>query len=171
MAIKKRYFVAGAIGLVTVAGALGYLQYKKIMNYSLAFKGMKNVKLTKDSLSFNIYYDYTNKADIDLTLQEQEYDIYVNDVFVTRLSNYAPNILVGGKTSEIGIAVNLDLKDISKKLGTDIYVKALTDPKNVIIKTEMKWKVKLLGFIKIPVKYPYIVSLKEILGWYFPKIK
>ena len=46
MAIKKRYFVAGAIGLVTVAGAMGYLQFKKIMNYSLAFKGMKNVKLT-----------------------------------------------------------------------------------------------------------------------------
>ena len=90
---------------------------------------------------------------------------------MTKMFNYAPNVLKASQTSEIAINVDLNLKELSTKLGKDIYARMLLDPKNVMIKFDMKWKVKLLGLIKLPVSYPYVVSLKEILSWYIPAIK
>jgi LEA14-like dessication related protein len=169
MKARTKYIIAGAIGVVSIAGALAYLQAKKIMNYTLKFMGMRKITLQNGVLSFNIYYDYTNKADIDVTLLEQEYEVYVNDVYITTLKNYAPNVLKASQTSEIGIGVELNLKDLSKKIGSD-YAKMVALPSQVRILTVMKWKVKVLGFIKMPVKYPYEVTLKEILGWYAPNL-
>lgn len=169
MKARTKYIIAGAIGVVSIAGALAYLQAKKIMNYTLKFMGIRMVTFQNGMLKFNIYYDYTNKADIDVTLLEQEYDIYINDVFITTLKNYAPNTLKASQTSEIGIGVELNLKDLSKKIGKN-YAQMVALPSQVKILTVMKWKVKVLGFIRIPVKYPYEVTLKEVLSWYAPNL-
>lgn len=171
MKLQKKHYIGMGIALVSISGALAYMQFKKIMNYSLVYKGVRNVTFNKDKLSLTILYDYTNKANIDVTLEAQEYDVYIDNVFMTKMFNYAPNVLKASQTSEIAINVDLNLKELSTKLGKDIYARMLLDPKNVMIKFDMKWKVKLLGLIKLPVSYPYVVSLKEILSWYIPAIK
>jgi LEA14-like dessication related protein len=165
MTIKKKYVVAGALTLVSITGALAYLQYKKIMNYKLKMLGMRDVNITKDKMQFNIIYDYKNEADIDVTLLQQEYDIYINDIFITKMYNFAPNVLKASQSSEIVIHVDLNFSEINKKLGKT-YAQMILDPESVVIRTDMKWKVKLLGFLKIPVGYTMAYNLKTILGWY-----
>jgi hypothetical protein len=57
---------------------------------------------------------------------------------------------------------------IYKKLKLN-YAQLILAPKTVEIKTIMKWKVKY-GIFKFPVTYPYILNLKQILGWIVPSI-
>ena len=165
--IEKRLWIAGLIGLVSVTGAYMYYQVNKILDYTLNFKGVKNVKVQKDGVSFTMWYEYSNKANITISLSEQKYDVYINNQFLTTLTNFVPNTLVGGQVSNIEVNVVLTLADF-KKLNLN-YAQLILAPKSVEIKTDMKWKVKY-GIFKFPVSYPYIVSLKEVISWYVPAI-
>jgi LEA14-like dessication related protein len=122
-----------------------------------------------DTLDFNSYFDYKNNSDIDIKLSEQEYDIYVNEVYITTLRNYQENILKANSVSELGFNINLNLPDLDKKLKVN-YFKMIAEPKAVKIRVEMKWKVRF-GLFKIPIKYSWNTNLKEILGWYLPMYK
>jgi LEA14-like dessication related protein len=165
--IQKRLWIAGLIGLVSVTGAYMYYQVNKILDYTLNYKGIKNVKITKDQISFTMWYEYQNKANITITLAEAKYDVYVENQYVTTLTNFVPNTLVGGQVSVIEVNVVLTKSDLAKlKLN---YAQLILAPKSVEIKTDMKWKVKY-GIFKFPVSYPYIVSLKEVISWYVPAI-
>jgi hypothetical protein len=144
-----------------------YYQVNKILDYTLNFKGVKNVKVQKDGVSFTMWYEYSNKANITISLSEQKYDVYINNQFLTTLTNFVPNTLVGGQVSNIEVNVVLTLADF-KKLNLN-YAQLILAPKSVEIKTDMKWKVKY-GIFKFPVSYPYIVSLKEVISWYVPAI-
>lgn len=164
---NKKWLIGGAVvaGLA-VTGVWLSSQIKKIMNYTLAMSKIKVNTVSVKILDFNVYFDYTNNSDIDVKLAEQEYDIYINSQYITTLTNYSENILKANAVSQIGFNVRLDLPALDKKLKTN-YVKMLLDPKAVEIKIDMKWKVRL-WFIKIPIKYPWVTNLKEILGWYLP---
>lgn len=165
--IEKRMWIAGLIGLVSVTGAYMYYQVNKILAYTLEFKGTKNVKFDNKGISFTIWYEYTNKANISVTLAEQKYEVYINNQLLTTLTNFVPNTLVGGEPSIIEVNVNLTVADFKKvKLN---LAQVLLDPKSVEIKTIMKWKVKY-GILKFPISYPYILNLKQIIGWYVPAI-
>jgi len=166
--IEKRLWIAGLIGLVSVTGAYMYYQVNKILSYTLNFKGIKNVSFDNKAVSFTIWYEYQNKANINVTLAEQEYEVYINNQYLTTLSNFVPNTLVGSEPSIIDVNVKLTAQDF-KKVNLNI-AQVLLDPKSIEIKTIMKWKVKY-GIFKFPVSYPYIVTLKQVLGWYIPAIK
>lgn len=166
--IEKRLWITGLIALVSISGAYLYSEVSKVLSYTLKFVGLREVKFDKSGVSFKILYEYTNKANISITIAQQEYEVYINGQYLTTLSNFAPNVLDGGKTNTIEINVNLTPEDFKKvKLN---WVQVLLDPKSVEIKTIMKWKIKY-GFVKFPVTYPYILNLKQIIGWYVPAIK
>lgn len=166
--IEKRLWITGLIALVSITGAYMYNQVSKVLSYTLNFVGLREVKFDKSGVSFKILYEYTNKANISVTISQQEYEVYINGQYLTTLSNFAPNILEGGKVSTIEINVSLTPEDFKKvKLN---WVQVLLEPKSVEIKTIMKWKIKY-GIVKFPVTYPYILNLKQIIGWYVPAIK
>ena len=165
--IEKRVWITGLIALVSITGAYMYSQVMKILDYTLDFKGMRDVKFDKNGISFKIWYEYKNKANITITLATQEYDVYINNKYLTTLKSNIPNVLDGSIASNILIDVNLTPADF-KKLDMNI-AQVLVAPKSIEIKTIMKWKVKY-GFLKFPVTYPYIVNLKEVIGWYVPAI-
>ena len=165
--IEKRVWITGLIALVSITGAYMYSQVMKILDYTLDFKGMRDVKFDKNGISLKIWYEYKNKANITITLATQEYDVYINNKYLTTLKSNIPNVLDGSIASNILIDVNLTPADF-KKLDMNI-AQVLVAPKSIEIKTIMKWKVKY-GILKFPVTYPYIVNLKEVIGWYVPAI-
>ena len=166
--IQKKYWIAGLIGLVSVTGAYLYFQINKILDYTLNFKGIRNVKFDKNAnISFTIQYEYQNKANIDVTLDSQEYEVYINNQYLTTLKNVIPNTLSGSKPSLIEVNLNIT-KDDFKKIKLN-WVQLLLQPEKIEIKTIMKWKVRY-GLLRFPFQYPYIVSLKEVISWYVPAI-
>lgn len=166
MKIQKKYIWATAIALVSGTAALGYLQFKKIMNYTLTMVGIRNPKLSATGLDFDILYEYQNKADIDVTLREQEYEVYVDNIYMTTLSNYAPNVLKASQASPITIGVRLNFSDFKGKFSRGLIAKMIADPASVEIKTIMKWKVTVLGILRFPARYTYKLTLKEIIDYY-----
>jgi LEA14-like dessication related protein len=165
--IEKRLWITGLIGLISVTGAYMYYQVNKVLSYTLNFKGVKNVTFNNKTLNFTIWYEYTNKANINVTLADQQYEVYINGQYLTTLTNFVPNTLIGSQPSIIDVNVKLTADDF-KKLKLN-YAQLILAPKTVEIKTVMKWKVKY-GIFKFPVTYPYILNLKEILGWVAPSI-
>jgi len=166
--IEKRLWITGLIALVSITGAYMYNQVSKVLSYTLNFVGLREVKLDKSGVSFKMLYEYSNKANISVTIAQQEYEVYINGQYLTTLSNFAPNVLEGGSKSTIEINVSLTPEDFKKvKLN---WVQVLLEPKSIEIKTIMKWKIKY-GIVKFPVTYPYILNLKQIIGWYVPAIK
>jgi LEA14-like dessication related protein len=166
--IEKRLWITGLIALVTITGAYMYNQVSKVLSYTLKFVGLREVKFDKSGVSFKMLYEYSNKANISVTIAQQEYEVYINGQYLTTLSNFAPNVLEGGSKSTIEINVSLTPEDFKKvKLN---WVQVLLEPKSIEIKTIMKWKIKY-GIVKFPVTYPYILNLKQIIGWYVPAIK
>jgi len=165
---ENKYWILGLLGLVTVTGVYMYSQINKILDYTLNFKGIRNIKFDKSSnISFTVVYEYKNKANIDITLDNQEYEIYINNQYLTTLTNFIPNVLKGGVASLIEVNVNFSKNDLKKiKLN---WLQLVLQPEKVEIKTLMKWKVKY-GILRFPVVYPYILNLKEIIGWYVPAI-
>ena len=161
-------WVLGGIIVAAVGATAVYVskQVAKIMNYTLTFKTIKVNKMTRDTLDFNVYYDYTNKSDIDIKLASQEYDVYINDVYIQTLRNYTENVLKANAVSELGFNVNLNLPELDKKIRVN-YFNMITDPKKVKIRIDMKWRVRF-GIFKIPVNYTWNTNMKEILGWYLP---
>lgn len=166
--IEKRLWITGLIALVSITGAYMYNQVSKVLSYTLNFVGLREVKFDKSGVSFKMLYEYSNKANISVTIAQQEYEVYINGQYLTTLSNFAPNVLEGGSKSTIEINVSLTPEDFKKvKLN---WVQVLLEPKSIEIKTIMKWKIKY-GIVKFPVTYPYILNLKQIIGWYVPAIK
>lgn len=165
MKLRTKYALGAGIALVSLTGFYLYTQIIKVLEYRLDFKGFKNVSINQKGMSFTIAYEYENKANIDITLAEQKYEVYIDGVYVTTLTNFAPNTLSGSKPSLIEVNVNLTLDELKKvKIN---WARLILQPGKVQVTNVMRWKVKY-GILKIPYKYTYSVSLKEIIGWYAP---
>lgn len=163
MGNKSKYIVAGAIGVFTIVGALAYLQYKKVMEFTLKFKGFKIRSIGKNLVSFDVFLWYFNPASIEAHLVEQEYKIYINDIYVSRGSNGATNVIKAGATSEIGVNIAFDPGVVLKAIGKT-WADILLNPGATTLKTEMTLKLKIWGFLPVTIPYTNVVTFKELLG-------
>lgn len=166
---KKIAIWGGIIAVLGISALWINKQIKKIQDFTLTFKRVQVNTFSKELLDFNVFYDYKNNSDIDINLSQQEYDIYINDTFVTTMTNYAENTLKANSVSPLGFNCKINLPELDKKLRIS-YFKMVTTPKDVKVRIVMRWKVRL-GFIKIPVSYTWDTDLKQILGWYLPIYK
>ena len=76
MKIEKKYIIAGALAVVSTFLALGYLQYKKLMNYKISFKNLKIKTLSATNISFDIFLNFTNNSNLKFEIIEQQSKIY-----------------------------------------------------------------------------------------------
>jgi LEA14-like dessication related protein len=160
MEIKKKYIIAGVIGAITIAGALAYLQYKKMMNYVIKFKGVKVKTLSFASLDFDVFINFENKSDLKFIIKSQSYSVYINDIFVTKIQNASPVMIKAKAFSIIGLNVKLNPQEVLKKLNKTPLDFAAA-PEKIKIKVDTKLNVSLWG---IPVSIPYVydTNLKEM---------
>lgn len=161
MKIERKYIIASAIGIVTIAGALAYLQYKKLMNYTLKFKGLKIRKLSFTDFDFDIILDFVNKSKINFIIERQEYDVYVNKTFVSKLKNDRPTQINALSSSPLVLSVKVNPKDVLQKLGLNAVNLTLNAGKT-IIKVDAKLKVKL-WFFTINIPFVYEMPLKDMI--------
>lgn len=160
MKIDRKYLIAGAIGIVTIAGALAYLQYKRLMNYVIKVGKIKVNKISLNNIDFNLLLNFENKSDISFEIKNQRYDVYLNNIFIVKVENQSANKVNGKSTSVIGLNVKFDPSAAIKKLGAGT-LDLLTKPEKVMLKVDIKLKVKIWMFT---VNIPYIFesSIKDL---------
>jgi LEA14-like dessication related protein len=165
MKIEKKYLIAGGvIALVGVVGALLYNQYNKLIDYGLGFKKLKVNKLTPELWSFDIVMNFVNKSVFGFTLVEQDYDLYVNDVFISKMTDYTKTYVKPKGESFLNLNVKFDPKVIVQQLKTN-YALMLLKPNQTKIRLDMKMGVSVLG-IKIVIPYVYHDTLQGLIAYY-----
>jgi LEA14-like dessication related protein len=158
----KTKFIAGAIGLVTITGAIAYYQYNKLMDYAIKFTGVKIKKLGGSEISINIYLDFHNKASIAFDINSQKYDIYVNNLFVQSLINTTNTAIPAKSHTPMGLDVTFNPKVVLDKLGKSA-ASLMTDRENIKIKIVSKLRVKFWGF-NVSIPYTYEDTLKNMMA-------
>ena len=158
----KKWLLVGAIGIVTITGAMAYLQYKKIMNYTLKFKGLIIRNLSFTNFDFDIFLDFINKSKVDFVIEKQVYNVYINNIFVTKLENSSPTTIKASSASPMSLNVKLNPKSVLEKIGVNA-LSFITSADKTMIKVDCKLKVKL-WFFSVNIPYVYESSLKEMLS-------
>jgi LEA14-like dessication related protein len=158
----KKYLIGGLIGLVTVTGAIAYIQYQRLMNYVLSFKKIFIRTVNANYINFDLILGFENKSNVAFSIERQEYDVYVNDVYITKLKNNNPVKIDASKTSDLLLNIELNPKDLAAKLNKNILV-LLAAPDKLKIKVDCKLKVKL-WFFTVNIPYVYEDTLKNIMS-------
>jgi LEA14-like dessication related protein len=161
MKIEKKYIIAGVLGVVSIAVALAYLQYKKLMDYTIKLKGLKLKTLSAKNVAFDLFLNFTNNSSLKFDIVEQQYKVYLNDSFVTELVNYSPTNIMPKATSVIGINVSFDPTKVLNILNKN-YASILLHPETVKIKVDVKLKVLLYGF-KVSIPFVFEDTLKGLI--------
>lgn len=162
MKIEKKHIIAGLIGLVTITGASLYLQYQKLMNYTIGLRRVRINKLSLNGLNIDLFLNFENKSNLKFTIVSQKYDIFINNVYLTTLQNNKPNEILPNSTSVIGMNMEIDRRIIGARLKDAISTFANTDKTMVKIVTKMKVK---YGFITLNFpEYPYQNTLKNMMA-------
>jgi LEA14-like dessication related protein len=156
---QKTYFIAVILGTISIFAAGAYLQIKKMTNNVIGFNKIQIKKISLNLIDFDLFLNYTNNSDIKFTLRKQTYDLFINNVYITTISNSMDNVIGKNSVSVIGMNVAFNPKDVWKKLNLNL----LSDTSKIMIKLDMKMKVKV-GFISVTIPYVYEDSLKNMMG-------
>lgn len=160
---NKKYIIAGAIGLLTLTGAMAYIQYKKIMDYVIKVKGVKIRALSPTLINFDLLINLTNKANIGYTILKQKYKVFINNVEVSELfSNYTAKVPAKGNV-DLPVNVTIDPVKVVKIVKTS-YKDMLLKPETIKVKIEYDLIVRLFGVFKPTIKSTYETTLKEIVA-------
>lgn len=158
MKLEKKYLIAGLIGVVTIAGALAYLQYKKLMNYTIKLRNIVVRSANLSSLNFDLFLNFENKSSISFEILSQTYDVYVNDMLISKLKGKEVVKIQPKSTSVIPLKVNIKPSDVLNKLGKGT-LNLIANFGNNKLKVNVKLQVKLYGFtVNIPFVYESTIS-------------
>ena len=156
----KKYIIAGIIGTITIAGALAYLQYKKLMNYVIKVKSAVVKTITANLLDLDLILDFENKSNISFEIKNQEYEIYIDNKFISKIKNIKPVFVQAKSQSDIFVNIKANPTKVGSKFKLEDLNKLL-DFQNIKIKVIGKLKVKLYGFpVNIP--FNFETTIKEL---------
>ena len=157
---SKKYLIAGVIAMVTITGALAYLQYKKLMNYIIKVKTAVVKTITANLLDLDLTLDFENKSNISFEIKSQEYEVYIDNKFITKINNIKPVFIKAKSNSDIFVNIKANPTKVGSKFKLEDLGKLL-DLQNVKIKIIGKMKVKVYAFtVNIP--FNYETTIKEL---------
>lgn len=161
MKLERKYIIAGLIGVVTIAGALAYLQYKKLMNYVIKVKNVVIKNASINSLNFDLYLNFENKSSVAFEIVSQTYDVYINDTLISKLNGKEIVNVAPSSISVIPLKVNIKPLEVLNKLKKD-SLNMIANFGNNKLKVNIKLQVKLYGFtVNIP--FIYESTIKEMM--------
>jgi LEA14-like dessication related protein len=141
---------------ILTAGIVGYFTYKwiskqlvKMEDYDLDFQKLIVRKFTKNQIMMDVYMKFTNRSNLAVTITDQEYDVYANGIFLTTVVNKSPNTIQANSSSSVGARIDFNPAEIIAK-GILNPLELLKLPKNLKIKTVMRYKIKVL-FFNVPI--------------------
>ena len=166
---KQKWGIGIGLGLLSIGALYVRRLIKRIQNFGVSLNNVKVKTFNKEKLNFDVILNYKNNSELTINLVSQKYDVYINDVYVTTMTNDNENVLKAKAISPLQFSVNLNLPEIDSKIRTS-YAKMILEPKNVPVKFVMKFKARV-GFLRLPYTYILNTNLKEILSWYIPIFK
>jgi LEA14-like dessication related protein len=158
----KNWKTITAIALL-IASAGGLLWYyrrqkKLLLDYDRKLIGLKIVQLSADKTVINFIIRFTNKSDIEATINRMYSDLYVNDVYVGYLSDTRPMIIPAKGYSDIEAQISFSPILVLKNILTILLSSASLST----IRYKLKGYASIKsGLVSVSVPFEYEGTLKD----------
>jgi LEA14-like dessication related protein len=116
--MKNKALLIGIVATIGVAGFLIWRQFKKLMDYKLSFRSVKVNKINAKELSLTLGLNFQNKSDIQLVLTKQKYDVFINSVLLSTITNDKEVVVAPKSTTPMTFSVSVGSKGIADLLKT-----------------------------------------------------
>ncbi len=161
MKLQKKHIIAGTIGLITISGALLYLQFQRLKEYCVSVNKIKLNGFSAKKCDIDLVLNFVNKSSLKLTIYSQQYLVYVKNSFVTKVSNAIPQTIKPNSTSLLAVKLQFVPEKILNIAKTNI-LEILTKPETTTIKIATTMKVGF-GIFKFNVNFDYVTTVKELM--------
>lgn len=138
--------------LLVLILSVGFFIYKQI-SYITKGKwepaGFKIEDIGPSMVSFYIYFKLNNPGLLSLTISQQDYNIYLNNSYVTRVVNKGDTVIKAQGVSSIPFLIQFRVGDVVKA-GLDNFSALLSKEKRSKLKVRIEGKLTLtLGYLTI----------------------
>jgi LEA14-like dessication related protein len=162
MKVNKTHVIASIVTLLSISGALLYLQYKKLMDYAIGIKSIRVNTVSKTKISIDLFLNFLNKSKMPFNIVEQSYDIFINDSFVSTVKNYSETKIKADGTSIIPVNLSFN-PGVALGVLKENLIDIMLHPEKIKVTAKIKMKVSFYG-IRITIPYLFEDSLKNMLS-------
>ena len=156
--------IIGGIGLTLVAVAAYFEKQANLLKEACStIAGAIIHQISFTNVSFTLMMNIANKSDIDFTVTNQKYNVYVNNMLVAKIDNPDTVKVNARGTSTVNINVKFNPQDLLKK-GIQNITSLIKNKDNMIIEVKGYLSLKA-GIISVTdYQVDERMTLKEILS-------
>jgi LEA14-like dessication related protein len=166
--LRNTLILSGLAGGVAVGGYFLYRSIMKAIEFEIIPQGVKVLSKDANGMKLQINMGIKNPSDMQFSLSEKEFDIYLNGIFIARLQKKEEQVIYPNAISTLFLDVDINYKDIMAKLNvaTGQGLSAKID-----FVTKLKQQ-RLRLFTKLSIKYgilpriPIDVNTEGTLKWW-----
>lgn len=139
---KQKIILFGSIALLAGVGYYFYRQAKKASDFCYKIKKVKINKLNRAFTSIDLTFDFQNKSKLEFMVTNQDFDVFINDILVTKIKSNQSFALRPEAWSPLTTTINFNPDEVFKS------VKSIDFLKNMLGGTD-KIKIKVVGKIGV----------------------
>jgi LEA14-like dessication related protein len=161
---KDKWFIFGGMALGLAAIFYYFkINIKKLYDYKWEFSGIKNLLIRENEISFTIFFKIKNDSDLSFIISEQNYDVYINNIYVSKIKN--PNRIMIASNGTTQIPFDIEISNKLLDFVSNNIFELINKKENVFIKIKGYLSIKA-GIFKLK-KYYFeeTLTLKEILSY------
>ncbi len=158
---KKKVFIVIGLGAISVFAAIAYVQLQKIKEYCVSLKKIKLKSFNMTNADIDVYFNFLNSSSLKLLLIRQEYFVYVNKTFVSKISNARAQEIKHNSTSVLSAKLQFSPQKVFETLKINA-LGLISSPRTVEVKIVSKMRIGY-GILKFNITYDYITTLQELL--------
>jgi LEA14-like dessication related protein len=143
------------IGLLigAIVGIIVYLlnELNKISKAPLEYAGFKINSASISKVDLTAFFKLNNTGSLDIMISDQEYDVYINDKFVSRISNPDKITIVPGENI-LPNRITFTLADVLKAgIANLSYIISDRDKVNISLKGKRSMKIGFISFNNVEI--------------------
>lgn len=146
MTKQGKIIVFSLIGVLIAVIAYIIIQLAKISKAPFKYAGFKINKISLQRIELTVFLKLVNDGSLSVTVSNQEYDVFLNDKFVSHIKNNVPYKIKPG-TNIMPLDVYINTSDVIKA-GWANLSQLLLDKSKVNISLKGGYDLKI-GFIRV----------------------
>ena len=141
---NKKVILGSIIAIILAIGFFIYWQVRLLVKAKWQYSQFKLRTISLDGVSFDVFFNVNNVGMLAVTVAEQDYNVYINDSFVSRIVSTDDQEIKAESTSPISFLINIKLSDLLKTGINNITF--LTNPSE-----REKIKIKIDGVLTLKI--------------------
>ena len=114
--LRNTLIVSGLLGGVSVGGYFLYRSILKAIDFEIKPQGVRVISRDAQNIKLGVTLGVLNPSDLQVTLTKQQYDLYFNDVRITKLTSNQSQVVYPNSTSSLFLEIEINYQDLLNKL-------------------------------------------------------